>query len=537
MRALKIAALIFMLFSPLVFAQTVTYSLGDEVDLLDAAFYAGQPEDGSDVGGRMAFWGAASGNGQTVVFLALNVAAESFALFRVEIGDPSSWERVSADLDHSHAGMAFTPDNAYILTDSFRTNLTTGVTEPYHPFGINPWEASVAKIDGADWLVAHPAGEVVLYPILPDGSEDHLRQPCIATQFGERVQWPIFPVVSPDGTSVVFIDWAKPDGEPTLGDTYILTGLQAIMGAPKVEGTDISSLAPTSLSDPRIIDVRASETDNCTVMAHFTQDGMKVIYSEDWNHVYQSNDFFGTMPLCNWDIMVSDATPGGDDYQLDEPLNQACARPTPGGTRLIYIREEAGSYHLYITTLETATTLEAIDYGDPEDNAVITTDTVTATDTASTQVTIPVDTIVDFPTGALQEIQITTPIDLVATPDLPPDVVGIPVLREFGPSGTTFSVPVVVTITYTDAEIEGLNESQLRVFCYNEETGHFDTEILTVFDQDLVHNTISFTVTHFSLIGLGAEAAPLMPVGGLCLVVQTAILALVGAGALSTKRR
>jgi hypothetical protein len=304
---------------------------------------------------------------------------------------------------------------------------------------------------GGDWLVAHhPNPEIAVIPILPDGREDNLRQPCILTQFGERPSWPIWTEASPDGTAVVFTDWARPVGGPTFGDTYILTGLDTIMNAPKLEGTNISSLAPNSLLDPRIIDVRAADTPNCTVMPHFTQDGKTVIYAEEWNNVFDADRFFETMTLSNWDIMVSDAAPGGEDFRLDRPLNQACAVSTPGGTKVIYLRQVEDRYHLFITTLKTATTLPATQTGDPGDNSIVTTATVSATDTASTQMTVPVGTVVDFPAGAPQEILITTPIPPVATAQLPPDIQAIPVVREFGPPGTTFSQPVLVTIAYTN---------------------------------------------------------------------------------------
>jgi len=62
-----------------------------------------------------------------------------------------------------------------------------------------------------------------------------------------------------------------------------------------------------------------------------------------------------------------------------------------------------------------------------------------------------------------------------------------------------------VTITYTDAEVEGLDEATLRVFRFNPDTSKYDIEITTIVGRDTANNTISFTVTGFSKFGLGAN--------------------------------
>jgi hypothetical protein len=120
-------------------------------------------------------------------------------------------------------------------------------------------------------------------------------------------------------------------------------------------------------------------------------------------------------------------------------------------------------------------------------------------------VEVPSGTTIDFPVGEEQEIQIWTPIDPATEPELPGGVNKIPVIREFGPEGTTFSSPITVTITYTDAQVAGLDEANLRVFRYNPVTGKYNIPVTTIVDRDLENNTISFTVTSFSKYGLAGS--------------------------------
>jgi hypothetical protein len=175
---------------------------------------------------------------------------------------------------------------------------------------------------------------------------------------------------------------------------------------------------------------------------------------------------------------------------------------------LLYFREEAGGFHLYVTTLEVATELP----GEPQgDDAVLTTTEQQASDASGTNVVIPENVTVQFPAGEPHEIQITTPIDPAVEEQLPEDVDAVPVIREFGPAGTTFTEPITITISYTDAEVAGYIEAELRVFRYNPGSGKFDDEITTITAQDTDHNTISFTVMHFSVFGLGASPPPQVP--------------------------
>jgi hypothetical protein len=148
-----------------------------------------------------------------------------------------------------------------------------------------------------------------------------------------------------------------------------------------------------------------------------------------------------------------------------------------------------------------------------------------AVDPAGTTITMPPATTITFPSGVLTpEITIETPISPVATPQLPPtppgeDVINaIPVVRTFGPSGTTFAPAIPVTISYNDGEIVGLVESTMRLFLFNPGSGVFDIEIPDAADEplapkriiarDTVNNTITFLTNSFSQFGIGASLDP-----------------------------
>ncbi len=487
-------------------AADVEYSLGPATELLDAAFYAGQPEDGSNVAGRMAFFASASNDGTTVAFFAVNAATLQTAVFLVGIGDPSSWERVTADIPVIPDGPVYwTPDDLFLLVGEYRVPIATGQLVELTVHGYSLDDTSSTRLPTANWFVAHSDEEMVALPVLANGDEDPTREPVIVTDLvpvGIEVDWP---AVAPDGSAVTFPDYhGGPEAVADHGDVYVLNNLPAIIGAPKRPGTDISTLAPTTLYDPNVVAIRTEETSNFAHVPHFSEDMSLVFFTEDWNNVFRDDDFFATLAVADFDVMLSNADGSGADIQFTESGNQMICNVTPGGTRLLYLKDVSGIMHLYITTLEVATGVEGDTVGDPANNDIETTTDQEASDASGTVVEVPSGTTIDFPPAQPQEIQITTPIDPATEPELPDGVDSIPVVREFGPEGTTFDQPITVTITYTDAQVEGLDEANLRVYRYNDVSGKYDIEVTTIVDRDLENNTISFTVDGFSKYGLAA---------------------------------
>ncbi|HUW61763.1 MAG TPA: C45 family autoproteolytic acyltransferase/hydrolase [Candidatus Bathyarchaeia archaeon] len=487
------------------------YSLGTPTDLLDAEFYAGEPVDGSNVAGREAFWGRTSNDGETVAFFAINRDTRDLAVFLVDVGDPDSWRRLTVDLPVTpSAPIYWTPDDLYLIVGNYRVALADGQLLPHSIHGYTTNDSSITKLPTDNWLISYaPSGmanaDLVALPIWSDGQADPARQPVILTNLlssGIRCDWPF---IAADGSKIAFVHYAG--GEPgwaDFGDIYVLKNVPSIIAAPKVPDTLLSSMAPSSLINSNIIPIHTTESDNFTHIPSFSQDLSLVFFTEDRNNVHRDQDFFNTIVQADFDIVIANADGSGEEVRFAQPGNQIIAGVTPGGTRVLYMADVAGAMHLYITTLDIATTVVGAPYGAPANNDVITTSPQQATDASGTVVDIPTGVTIDFPPGEPQQIQITTPVELTEIPVLP-GVEAIPVVREFGPDGTNFDPPITVTISYTDAEVEGFDEINLKVFTYNSVSGIYDIEVTTITNRDLVNNTISFTVAHFSKFGLAAE--------------------------------
>ncbi len=485
------------------------FTLGTETEMLDAAFYAGDAADGSNVAGRSAFFAQASNGADRVAFWAVNNSTQQTAVFLVDIGDPSSWGRLTADASNApDAPIWWTPDDSALLVGDSRVDVNTGMMTQPLLFGTYPLnDSSMTRLATGNWLVTHYAGDMVAVPIRADGTEDTSRLPKIATNLtgaGIDVDWP---AVNPDGTAVTFADYHS-SATPGIGDQsdiYVLNNLQDILGAPYQGATQYSSLAPTSLDDDSVVDIRSGLAPKGSFAPFFSADDTLVIYSEDWNRVFRDDDFFATLAVSDFDVMIARAHGFEPEIRLEAPGNQAVAVPTPGGTRLTYIKDVAGITHLMITTLEVSKRVGGTTVGAAVDNDISVFQDQSFTDASGTQVDIDAGTTIDFPVGEPQAIQIVTPIDPAQPAELPTGVDAIPVIRDFGPEGTQFSPAVTVTVSYTDAQVNGLDEPNLQVFQYNSVSGKFDIPVTTIVNRDLDNNTISFTLDHFSQYGLAVQ--------------------------------
>lgn len=487
------------------------YSLGVATPLLNAAFYAGEASDGSNVSGRIAFQGFANADVSKVAFWGVDVAANEIALFTVSVGNPSSWIRVSDEkVDNPAEPVYWLPDGSGLVTQNSKVVFGNTAYQPYSPHSISrSGEGSLTSMATGNWLVdnSFSSGQdnIVAIPIQADGTADMSRTPKFITNFsgfvGRQIDWPH---ITPDATSVT---WAEYHGSPMgydLADVFTLKNVDAILAAPVLSGTNISSLAPTSFNDGDITVIR--ENDQFANTPFFSQDQSTVFWTEDWNRKFLISNFFPTLAQSDFDSMVRNANGYEIPFRIAQTGNQGTAVPTPGGTRLTYISDTGTSgLNLYMTTLTVTTPTFGTTVGAPANNDIITTTPQSASDTSGTSVILGLSTTINFPAGVDQEITIQTPIDPVTAPQLPNGVNGIALVRTFGPSGTTFSPAAQVLIHYTDAEVVGLNESTLNVFLYNPTTMQYDTQVLeaNIVNRDSVNNTITFQSTHFSTFGLG----------------------------------
>lgn len=507
-------------------SQPVTYSLGNPLDMLDAAYYAGEAIDGSNVAGRGILGPKPSPDGSRISFISRNRDTEGSGVFVVDVGDPSSWRRIFRDQGFDFdVSAVWTPDGSAVSWNGFLIDADDATTTTHLVHGtVMADSINMTRLQQDNWATStmFPAGHVDLFPILPDGTEDLSRSPVRVVDITppNSETFANEAIISPDGSALAFIWYviSLTGPGPDAGDLYVLTDLPAILAAPKIAGTDTSTLAPTTLADARITSIRSSETANFLHCPSWSQDSSLMLYCEDWNNVFRTLDFVATGVLGDWDVMVSNSNSSGDDFRIVEAGIQASPAVFPGGVRLVHSRSVGApnEVHLFAVTFEVATSVTGIDIGN---NDIVTTGVLTAGDGSGTQVQIPAGTTIDFPAGEPREVQITTPLDPVQVAQFPPGaaVDAIPVVRTFGPDGTSFSPPIVIEMSYTDAEIEGLVEILLRPYLFNETTMLFDIPILDedIVERDLVNNTISFQVSSFSSYGLaGFSSQPFLGARG-----------------------
>ncbi len=547
-----------------------TYALGPASPLLDADYYAGVDKNGAGPApGRFAMFAASSKNTQEVAFWMVASDFSEVAIFVVAVGDPGGWRRVSGPLPVvPNAPICWTPDNAHIIVGPTRFDVATGAADnplyvvgaPYGIQDIDANDASTTSLPSDNWLVTladvNGPDQIAAIPILPNGDPDPGRDPVIVTNFAAEpdTDWPS---VAHDGSSVAFADFRGGGSigtlTPDFSDVYLVNNLAAIIAAPKLPGTLISSLAPTSAADPNVVAIRTNEgVDNFAHVPLFSQDNTLTLFTEDWNNVFADDDFFATLALSDFDVMLSPADGSGTDIRFAEPGNQFISSVSTGGVRVLYITGTGNNTALYMSSLEVETDVEGDDVSGQTlpletengvedvtlgDNAIQVPQNAPAdieiADGSGTVITLPPGQVVDFPSGEPQTIVVSTPTDPVLEAQLPPNapVDAIPVVRQFEPEGAQFYPPVVITISYTDAEIAGLDEDSLRPYLYNTVSGVFDIPVpaADIVERNTTDNYIRFKTSHFSIYGLGGKNENAgLPLGPLAVPALAALLGLAG---------
>lgn len=497
------------------FALKFNILLETEVALLDEAFYAGEASDGSDIAGRFVLSAHPSSVGTRVAFIGFNRATVRSALFTVNVGDPSSWQRITVDIGFADFFVTWTPDDSALIWNRKRIPIETGVFEDHFVQNLDvQTNASVTRMKTGNWLVTTPSfsPQITMLPILPNGQEDLTREPTIV--FNASIPNANEPTLATDGTSLVFSDLTDvPPGVPDQSDIYVLKNLPAILAAPKIEGTIQSTLAPITLADPNIVAIRTTESDNFAHNMFFSEDGKFIIYGEDFNGVFNDDDFVNTIQAGQWDVVVSNADGTDNDFRLQTPVNEAAGVPFPGGTRLTFIKAGGGAFfdaRLFAAEVVFVNPFTGSQAGN---NNLALDSAQSAVDASGTEIQLQNATLIDFPTGEAQEISICTPLAPPAQSEIPTELgfIAVPTVRDFGPAGTTFDRPATVTIHYTDAEVSGLIESTIRPMIFNDASGRFDIAVPAqdILAQDFDANTITFTITQSAKFGLAASDRPI----------------------------
>ena len=62
-----------------------------------------------------------------------------------------------------------------------------------------------------------------------------------------------------------------------------------------------------------------------------------------------------------------------------------------------------------------------------------------------------------------------------------------------------------LTVQYSDADVAGENENALTLYYWNEETGEWSNDGITVVERDTANNRLVVTLAHLSECGMFAE--------------------------------
>lgn len=320
-------------------------------------------------------------------------------------------------------------------------------------------------------------------------------------------------MLSSDGTSLVFSDLTDVlPGVEDKSDLYVIKNLPAILAAPKIPSTIQSTLAPVTLTDPNVVAIRTTESPNFAHNMSFSENGKFIIFGEDFNNVFNDDDFVTTIQAGQWDIVIANADGTGADFRLQTPVNEAAGRSFPGGTRLVFIKAGGGASfdaRLFAAQVVFSNSVSGTQAGN---NNITLDSNQMVMDASGTEIELQSGTVIDFPIGEAQEISILTPLAPPAQSQIPTELgfTAVPTVRDIGPPGTTFDQPVTITMHYTDAEVSGLFEATLCPVVFNAASGRFDIEVPPedIIAQDTDANTITFNVSESSIYGIAGSNIP-----------------------------
>lgn len=398
----------------------------------------------------------------------------------------------------------------------------------------------------------------------------------------------VTPRLSPDGSLIGFvhrIPSAQPDPGPggfesDISDIYLIDNVDELMTA-DVDANGLAVNAINGLGDARLKAIRTTSEGGSRFKAFIgvSTDNSLISYSEDFNDAFVSSNtnFTGdTLELADFDVMlsrtdgaaISGANTSNDLRFPDSAQNAAIGGVTPGGLRITFrtsptLSPAALQTRIFIASFVVDTVIDGGSLQDLDENsnevvingetvilppeiqlttkATQTTQAVEIADPSGAMVQLPADQVINFPEDATtQSISIVTPVAPTEAAELPDDagIEAIPVKRTFGPAGTQFFPPIAITITYTEDEFFGLDETNIRPFLFNEATGKFDIPVPEedIVSRDPLNNTVTFLVDHFSTYGLGAGTIASMPAADLRALLLLAG-ALLGASIAMRRRR
>lgn len=394
--------------------------------------------------------------------------------------------------------VAFTPDDQYIIAATaaepsklLKIRISDGQVTDYMTasdlglgagYGVGSPSVTIGT-DGTNWLtfltINHNVAEVVnegIYrcAISADGSYNAASCEKIVGDFAFFRS----PVLSHNGDMIML----ERPLTPTTRRVVLYSGVNSLSEPISSEDTF------TTISQPEYF----------SMSPNFSKDDTLLYYCMDVNQAFDEFQLIQTIPLSDFEVVVfrtSDAIAGlWNYYILTSAGNQALMAASSGGTRLSFIDTREGFSGLNVATLQV--------------NALVTLGSnneflsdFSLTDGAGTLLQYEAGTVVNtmkksgqkFTNGQVT-ISMSTPVSVSAEIQLPP---GNILKRKFSEEYLTFTPAGSCTFTYTDSEVEGIDESTIEVVLISAD-GAEENAVVTA--RDLAENIITVEMPHFSIL-------------------------------------
>jgi len=331
------------------------------------------------------------------------------------------------------------------------------------------------------------------------------------------------PVLSPDGdTLLVEQPWTS-----TNSRIWFIKDIADVLADTTLPVEDLES-------DPRVY--LLNPDDSYATDPQTSQDGSLIYYVKDVTLTLDLSDFDGTFYTSDFDVVVlkrSEIVANmPNENILPIPGHQFSLHASSGGTRFAFANFDVTEAQLNLGSLIISATVMV-------DPSGITQEELTLVDGSGLRLVIPAGTLIQgitIPGDGLITLTIHTPITPFEELALA-NLAGVKLTREFGPSGITFDPPegesVALTIHYTDAEVEGLDENELTLVEVTlVEVDGIETIPHTIIARDPAANTITAELTGFSLYAMSGnpiiiEGLPIAT-GALVLLILLLSLAAIG---------
>ncbi len=247
--------------------------------------------------------------------------------------------------------------------------------------------------------------------------------------------------------------------------------------------------------------------ENYSYAANFSEDGTLIYYSTDTSGNFDADEANYHQSDFNIAIVQAAEVAAGivpTVKLIEAPGNQGMVATSSGNPKLssINYNPETGGT-LSVSTLEVKD-MPSLSVSKNGAKATFTVDSpFVLTNGTSTKLEVGIGTVIDNYDG-VTPIGMSRPWQPTDSFEIPEGTDAINVVLEFTPSGITFSPPAEVTISYTDAAILGMDESNLTIYEYNEDSERYDIPLVVQEPRDIENNNLTVLINGFSKFGIGS---------------------------------